>query len=532
MKSYDFIIVGGGAAGCIVANRVSADRKYRVLLLEAGVNSQSPLISMPAGFSKLLTDARFNWKFHTEPEDNVYGRVISVPRGKGLGGSTLINGMIYVRGQPRDYDDWAENGLPGWAFYDVEPYFRKFEHCDDNPNTGRGHDGPMHVSTVKERFELSSAFLQAAIEDGQHLNDDYNGRVQEGFGYYQVFQHRGRRWSVLDGYLRSAMRRDNLDVITGALVEKLKFEGQRCQGVVYRKGNREVLQIARRETILCAGAVQSPQLLELSGIGGPELLKRFGINVVYANSNVGENYIEHFATRMNWRVKGTTTLNERTRGLRLLGEIVKYAAFHRGVLTLGTGLVHGFVKTLPEVRPDAQYFFVNASYGDASTRVLDRKPGMTIGVAQLRPTSVGSIHIKAPAAGSEPSIRPNVLSTEEDQRCLVAAMRIARRIVGRPAMAQFVEKEISPGGAVRDDDDAAWLEFARNNGQTIYHPVGTCRAGNGPGSVVDPRLRVRGVSGLRVIDASIMPTIISGNTQGAVMAIAEKGSDMVIEDAA
>ncbi|WP_447921208.1 GMC family oxidoreductase [Achromobacter aegrifaciens] len=530
MGDYDFIIAGGGTAGCILANRLSADGKHRVLMLEAGHEARSMWISIPAGFSKLLVNPEYNWRFTTEPEDNVHGRTIAVPRGKGLGGSTLINGMIYVRGQPRDYEGWEAAGATGWGYSQAERVFRKIE-CYEPGGDSRGKSGAMHLEEVAERFPISDAFLQAAQEDGQPLNADYNSGDQEGVGYYQVLQHRGRRWSVVDGYLKPATGRKNLSVECGAHVTRLVFEGKRCVGVAYRKNGQEHIVRARRETLLCMGAVQSPQLLELSGVGNPALLQSFGITPVLALPQVGENYIDHFATRMNWRVKGTVTLNEMSRGWRLAQQVARYYARHKGILTLGTGLAHGFVKSAPELpAPDVQYFFVHASYANAAERILDRQPGMTIGVAQLRPESVGSIHIKSADPQAGPAIRPNFLSAQVDRDSLVGGMQAARRIVGQPALQRYVASEISPGASVDSYDE--WLDFARRNGQTIYHPIGTCRMGSDAAAVTDVRLRVNGLSGLRVVDASVMPKMVSGNTQAAVMMVAERGAEMILEDAA
>ena len=530
MADYDYIIAGGGTAGCILANRLTESGKYRVLLLEAGHEARSMWISIPAGFSKLLVDPNFNWRFKTEPEANVQGRVIAVPRGKGLGGSTLINGMIYVRGIPEDYDGWEAAGAAGWGYANVEPVFRKIERYEGG-GPGRGKNGPMWIEAVAERYPISDALLRAAQQDGQPLNPDYNsGLPQEGFGYYQVVQNRGRRWSVVEGYLKPAANRPNLNVISGAMVVRLAFEGMRCTGVVYRHAGQELTVRAGRETILALGAIQSPQMLEVSGIGNPDLLQRHGIAVVHTKPQVGENYIEHFATRMNWRVKNTVTINEMSRGWRLASQVAKYYAQRKGILTLGTGLVHGFVKShaaLPQA--DVQYFFVHASYANAAERILDRQPGMTIGVAQLRPQSAGSIHIQSADPMQQPAIRPNLLSAQIDRDSLIGGMRAARRIVGRPAMQQYVESELSPGADVQSD--AEWLDFARSNGQTIYHPIGTCRMGTDAAAVTDPRLRVQGLQGLRVIDASVMPRMVSGNTQAAVMMIAERGAALVLEDA-
>ena len=529
VTTFDYIIVGAGAAGCILANRLSACGNYTDLLLEAGGDGRHHWVSVPAGFSKLLTNTTLNWGFRSEPEPNTMGRSIAIPRGKGLGGSTLINGMIYVRGQPGDYDHWAQYAT-GWGWQDVAPYFRRIE----NTTVGgpeRGRSGPMHITEVQERAAIAERLLQAAVQDGQPLNPDYNGADQQGFGYYQVCQKGGRRWSVVDGYLAPARERSNLTIRTGALATRLLLEGRRCTGVEYRQQGSGVTQVfARRRVILSGGAIQSPQLLELSGIGRPEVLQAAGIDVRHALPGVGENYIDHYATRMNWRVQGARTLNESTRGLALGSAVMRYLLARKGILTLGTGLVFGFVKTDPKLAsPDVQYFFMHASYADAAVRKLDTLPGMTLGVAQLRPQSSGSIHAHCPDAAQAPHIRPNLLSHPVDQACLVEGMRIARRIVSQPAMARHVKAELNPGDAVQSD--AQWLDFARQNGQTIYHPIGTCRMGEDADAVVDARLRVHGLAGLGVVDASVMPSMVSGNTQAAVMMLAEKGADMVLADA-
>ena len=525
---FDYVIVGGGTAACILANRLSASGQARVLMLEAGGKPESPWIKIPAGFTKLLVNPVYNWRFETKPEANVLGRTIAIPRGRGLGGSSLINGMIYVHGQPGDYDQWSALGATGWSAQTVLPYFSKLENYAFAQGS-RGHQGPMHIDQVRARFPIASAVLEAARQAGYPENPDYNGAQQDGFGYYQVAQKNGQRWSVYDGYLKPALGRSNLKVETDALVVKLEFDGKRCTGVHYRQGGQLKTVKAAREVILAAGAVQTPQLLEVSGVGDPERLARLGVDVVHANAQVGENYIDHFATRMNWRVKGLDTLNETTRGLSLVKSVLQYALTRRGILTLGTGLVHGFVRSSPEiVTPDVQYFFMHASYANAAVRALDTLPGMTMGVTGLRPTSRGSIHAESADMMAAPAIRPNFLATEQDQQCLVNGMKIARGLMTQPAIARYIDHEMSPGEVVQSDHD--WLHFARENGQTIYHPIGTCRMGSDEQAVVDPRLRVNGVSGLRVVDASVFPSMVSGNTQGAVMAVAERACDLILED--
>lgn len=532
MDSFDYIVVGGGTAGCILAARLSEDPRRTVLLLEAGGTDKGFWVPIPAGFSKLLSGSAFNWRFSTEPEDNTYGREIVVPRGKGLGGSTLINGMIFVRGQRQDYDGWAQLGATGWGWDDVLPYFKKIEtfEASDIDREVRGTDGPINIVRVGERPVLSKVFMDAAAEAGFPRNPDYNGHDQEGFGYYQVNQKNGRRWTVVDGYLRPALARPNLKVVTSAHVLCLNLDGRRVTGVTYRLDGREVSATAKGEVLLTAGAVQSPHLLELSGIGDPDMLRAAGIPVVHALAGVGNNYRDHFATRMNWRVKAPITLNEQTRGLALAKAVAQYFLTRTGILTLGTGLAHGFVRTRPGLAgPDIQYFFMHASYANAADRALDHLPGMTIGVTQLRPQSVGSIHVKSADPFQPPAIKPNFLAVEEDRACLVEGMRIARRIIDQPAMDPYRAFEMNPGPDVQTDAD--FLEFARRTGQTIYHPVGTCSMGTGPQAVVDPSLRVKGLDGLRVVDASVMPTLVSANTAAAVMMLAEKAADIIRADA-
>ena len=529
MQTFDYIIVGGGTAGCVLADRLTASGRHRVLVLEAGGEPDGFWIPIPAGFSKLLKSTTYNWRFETDPEAVTANRVIAIPRGKGLGGSTLINGMIYVRGQPGDYDAWAAAGARGWGWREVEPVFRRLERYAPGDET-RGKAGPVHLEQVQVRHAITEAFLEAAKEDGQKLNSDYNGADQEGFGYSQVNQREGRRWSAYDAYLKPARQRSNLRVLTGAHTLGLILEGSRCTGVRYRHGGPDVEATAAREVILAAGAVQTPQLLELSGIGRPELLQRLGIPVRHALPGVGENYIDHACTRMSWRVRNTLTLNELSRGWHLGLEVANYFLRRRGILTLGTGLAHGFVKTLPDLpAPDAQFFFMDASYANAAERILDHAPGMTMGVAQLRPTSTGSIHARSADPFDQPAIRPNMLDRPEDQQCLVRAMQIARRIIGRPALQRYIEAELNPGTQVQSDTD--WIDFARGNAQTIYHPIGTCRMGDDDRAVVDPELRVRGLQGVRIVDASVFPKMVSGNTQAAVLMVAERAADLVLEAA-
>lgn len=529
-EAYDHVIVGGGTAGCVLAARLSEDGRRSVLLLEAGGEGKGFLIPIPAGFSKLLVNPAFNWRFWSEPEEATLNRKIAIPRGKGLGGSTLINGMIYVRGQAQDFDGWAQAGCTGWSFDDVLPYFRKLEAFDGDGDATRGREGPFPVTGVKEHPEIAEAFIAAAGQAGYPRNRDYNGPTQDGFGYYQVNQRNGRRVTAADAYLTPARQRPNLRVLTGAHVLRVDLEGARATGVTYRVDGVERRVTARHGVILTAGAIQTPHLLELSGIGDPAVLAAAGIALRHALPGVGANYIDHFCTRMNWRVKLPVTLNEATRGWRLGAAVAQYFLTRKGILTLGTGLAHGFVRTRPDLEgPDVQYFFMHASYANAAERKLDHEPGMTIGVTQLRPESRGTIHARTADPDLAPAIRPNFLATRTDQQCMVDGMKIAREIVDQAAMDPYRAYEMAPGAACKSDPD--WLAFARENGQTIYHACGTARMGQGPDSVVDPALRVRGLDGLWIADASVMPTIVSGNTQAAVLMVAEKAADLIRADA-
>ena len=525
--SFDYIIVGGGTAGCVLAARLTEDPGCKVLLLEAGPRRESVWVRIPAGFTKLLTNPRHNWGLRTEPEEATNSRVIAIPKGKGLGGSTLINGMIFVRGQPGDYDRWAQRA--GWGWDDVLPYFNRLERFEGTgPN--RGTSGPLPIRRVSDRPEIAEAFIDAAVAAGHPRNDDYNGEDQTGFGYYQVNQQNGRRVSAADAYLKPALNRPNLLVLTGAAVERIVLEGRRATGVQARIRGEMRSFSANVEVILAAGAVHSPQILELSGIGAPAVLAAANIRTLHASPGVGENYRDHFCTRMNWRVRLPVTLNEQTRGLHLMRAVAQYALTRRGILTYATGLAHGFLHSRPGLSgPDVQLFFMHASYANAAERRLDREPGMTVGVSQMRPQSRGSIHIGSADVTRQPLIRPNFLAEEEDRRCMVEGMKATRHLMAQGALDKFRGVELAPGPGVQSDAD--WLQFARDDGQTIYHASGTCRMGDDPEAVVDARLRVKGLSGLRVVDASVMPEIVSGNIQASVFMIAEKAADMIREDA-
>lgn len=528
---YDYVIIGAGSAGCVLANRLSADAGTKVLLLEAGGEARSIWIKVPVGFQKLITHPTLNWLFETEPEDNVKGRRIPIPRGRVVGGSSSINGMLQVRGQPLDYNTWSRLGNRGWSFDEVLPYFKKTERFERGGSALRGADGPLNVADMRERHELIDAFIDAGVETGHERNSDYNGERQDGFGYYQVTQKDGRRESAATAYLDPVRGRSNLQLMTHARVRRLLFEGTRVVGVEYEQGGRTHEVRAARSVILSAGAVQSPQLLELSGVGGPDLLREHGIAVRHALPGVGENYRDHYAARISWRVNRRITLNDDTRGLRMLREVLRYAFNRRGLLTYTAGIGHGFIRSRPDLAtPDCQLFFAHGSF-NAFTRKFDTEPGMTIGVYQCRPESRGSIHIGSPDPNLAPKIRPNFLADPIDCAALLGGLRIVRRIGEANAFAAYRSGEMKPGTACASDEEL--LDFARGTGATTYHVMGTCRMGSDsdPMAVVNERLLLRGLAGLRVVDASVMPTMPSGNINAAVLMVAEKAADMIVEDA-
>jgi len=528
---YDYIIVGAGSAGCTLANRLSEDLRCKVLLLEAGIRDSNFWIHVPAGFAKTLTDPSVNWLYETEPEEGTANRNIPIPRGKVLGGSSSINGMLYIRGQHRDYDLWAQQGNRGWSFEDVLPYFKKSENRETGGDEYHGEGGPLHVSDQVERHEICDAVITAAEQCGIPRNDDVNGATQEGFGYVHLTVKDGKRHSAAKAYLDQARDRPNLTIATEALGKRVVFDGKRAVGVEYSQYGEPRSARANREVILSGGSVNSPQLLELSGVGQPELLREHDIPVVHDLRGVGENLQDHFVTRLAWRVTKKITFNERTRGLALLSELYDYFTAHKGVMALSAASIVGFARVREGVEtPDVQYHMTPASFSNRNNRKLDTLPGMTIAPCQLRPESRGTIHIKSDDPFAAPAIRPNFLSTQTDRDTVVGGMQLGRRIIEQVPLNPYRGVELTPGNDVQTYDE--WLDYARSTGATVYHPVGTCKMGSDPMAVVDDQLRVHGIENLRVVDASVIPTLVSGNTNAPTIMIAEKAADMIKAHAA
>ena len=526
MDSYDYIIVGAGSAGCVLANRLSEDEGKTVLLLEAGGADHNIFIHIPAGFFKTISNPKVNWLYTTEPEDSSGNRTISWPRGKVLGGSSSINGHLIVRGQREDYDGWRQLGNAGWSFDDVLPYFRKFETAEVGDSDIRGRKGPIRVREPIEQHHLAQTFMDACEEMGLPRNPDYNGATQEGVGFFQYALGDGRRMSTARAFLKPARRRRNLKVVTKAMTTCLIMENGRATGVRFRHDGFDREAQARCEVILSAGSIASPQILERSGIGSGERLREHGVDVVHELPGVGENLQDHYVARFCCRAKDVETFNERARGVRLGWEIFRYAFKRTGLLTTAPGNVSASLKVMPGVAtPDVQFAFAPASYVEGQLGVLDKFPGMTCGIWQHRPASRGSIHMAATDPEVQPTIRPNYLSDRIDQETIVGGLRKARELFAQPTLAKFVDVETVPGPDVQTDDEL--LDFARRTGSTVFHPIGTCKMGTDPMAVVDPELRMHGLKGLRVVDASVMPLMPSANTNAAVLMIAEKAADMI-----
>ena len=532
MQTYDYIVVGAGSAGAAVANRLSADPRNKVLLLEAGPASHR-WSRIPIGYARLITNPAANWLYAAEPEANTNGRRLPVPRGKLLGGSSAINGMAFVRGQAQDFDTWAQMGNRGWSYAEVLPFFKRMESYDGGDNEYRGREGPIRVTDPPPRLPIFAALIEAARQAGIPHNPDYNGATQDGIAMSQASIASGRRMSTARCYLDPVRSRPNLHIETDALAESLLLEGTRCVGVRYSVHGSARAARAEREVVVSAGTINSPQLLELSGIGQPDRLRELGIEVCHALPGVGENLRDHYAPRTRWTVGARgITYNDRGRGLGLVGQALRYALLRDGMLGMVAAPIRAFVRSREGLAaPDVLLGWVPMLTEQGPTGPkLSRQSGMTCYAHPMRPESRGHIHITAADPRKPPAINFNFLSSPIDAEITARAVRIARSVMTAPALAQFQVAELAPGAdRISDDEIIDWVKRAA---ETTYHPVGTCKMGSDPMAVVDARLRVHGIGGLRVADASIMPTLTSGNTNAPSIMIGEKAADLVLQDAA
>lgn len=532
MSTFDYVIIGAGSAGSVLANRLSEDPGTTVCVLEAGPADWHPFVHLPAGFIKVFYDRTVNWRYDMAPGPHINNRVVYAPRGKTLGGSSSINGHVYNRGQPGDFDTWAQAGNRGWGYADVLPYFKRMENRVGAADpTYRGSGGPLTVTDIDWFHPLCEAFIEGAVRYGIPRNPDYNGGTQEGVAYAQRTIAHGRRVSAARAFLRPAMKRANLEVRTRAHVMNLVLEGKRATGVRYANGGprgEEITVKARREVILSGGAYNSPQLLQLSGIGDPDLLARHGIEVRHALKSVGVGLQDHYAPRMNARVKNIATINEQARGLRLMGEVAKWATTRKGILALSPTLVYAFWRSGESAESsDLQFTFTPASYKEGVQGELEAEPGMTCAVWQQRPESRGFVRIRSADPFEAPEIQANYLAEERDRRVLLAGLKIARKLLHSEPLKPYLAYEAYPGDKVQTDAD--WMAVARERGTTTFHPACTCRMGpaSDPTTVVDDHLRVHGMEGLRVVDASIMPRMLSANLNAATLMIADRASDLI-----
>ena len=529
---FDYVIVGAGAAGSILANRLSEDASATVCLLESGPRDWHPFLHIPAGFIKVIFNPAFTWQFSTEPGENTNGRRVPVPVGRTLGGSTAINGLVYNRGLPSDYDAWAAAGNRGWSFAEVLPYFKRTERkIGAGDDRFRGRTGEMPITDIDWIHPICEAFIEGAQELGIPRNPDYNGARQEGVGYYQRNILHGWRQTTARTFLRPAAKRRNLEVRTQATATSVIFEGKRAVGVRYVRSNapgsaREVR--ARREVILSCGAINTPRLLQRSGVGPGALLQSLGAPLTHELAGVGENFRDHYSVRLVGKVRDSLTMNELAVGVRLQVQILRWLLRHPNILALSPSLVHWFWKSREGLNePDLQGVFTPASYREGYVGLLDNFPGMTCGVWQHRPFSIGHVRARSLDPFDNPIVQPNFLTDERDQQVLIGGMKLARRLLRTPALAPYFAEEVLPGPGVTTDDEL--LDFARSYGASCYHVMGTARMGpaSDPTAVVDDELRVRGIEGLRVADASIMPNMPSANICAATMMIAEKAADMI-----
>jgi len=528
VENFDYVVVGAGSAGCVVAARLS-QAGHKVLLLEAGGNDTNPWIHIPLGYAKLYANPSVNWCYESEPEPHLNGRRLFQPRGKVLGGTGSINGMIYVRGQPEDFDGWRDLGCEGWGFEDVLPYFKKSEHQERGPNKFHGADGPLWVSDLPSRHELADAFIEAAQRNGSPLNDDFNGESQDGTGYVQVNTRNARRWSTAAAYLRSLGPLPDLKVVTRALARQITVADGRATGVVYETGGVEHVAKARGEVVVCGGAYNSPQLLQLSGIGPAAHLQSIGIPVVKDMPGVGSSLQDHFGVGLEYRCSKPVTVNDLANNLfRSTAAMARYLLFRSGPMASNGNYANVFVRTDPGMgRVDMMITLMAWCTGeDLAPRPFS---GFTILAEHIRPESRGTVRLKSPDPGQAPAILFNFFESEADRRAMVSALKTCRKLAATEPLKGYVAEEISPGPACASDDD--FVTHCRQAGLSLLHAVGTCRMGVDDDAVVDPRLSVRGIGRLRVVDASIMPTIVSGNTNAATIMIGEKGADLILEDA-